>query len=297
VRSVEGALTETFRPERPVHLGETLFPVRVGPRDPTMRFLPNRDVWRATRTPHGPATERLRQVDGVIRVDAWGPGAGWLVERAPALCGGNDDPSAFQPEQLVLRRLVLAHPGLRLGRSDAVFEATMAAILEQRVSTRKAWRNWQALVRVLGEPAPGPVPQLRLSPAPTRVGHASLHLLQVCGIDRQRALALKRAAIVAHRLEEATRLPHETAQRRLQSVPGIGPWTSARVTGAALGDPDAVMVGDLHLPHLVTWALAGEPRGTDERMLELLEPHRGQRARVIRLLMLGAMPRTAVNAR
>jgi hypothetical protein len=34
----------------------------------------------------------------------------------------------------------------------------------------------------------------------------------------------------------------------------------------------------------VAWALAGEPRGTDERMLELLEPYRGQRGRVVRLL-------------
>ncbi len=52
----------------------------------------------------------------------------------------------------------------------------------------------------------------------------------------------------------------------------------------ALGDPDAVSVGDFHLPNLVSFALAGEPRGTDARMLELLEPYRGQRGRVIRLL-------------
>ena len=52
----------------------------------------------------------------------------------------------------------------------------------------------------------------------------------------------------------------------------------------AWGDPDAVSVGDYHLPSLVAWALAGEPNGTDERMLELLEPFRGQRGRVIRLL-------------
>ena len=43
-------------------------------------------------------------------------------------------------------------------------------------------------------------------------------------------------------------------------------------------------VGDFHLKNLVAFALAGEPRGTDERMLELLEPWRGHRARVIRLL-------------
>jgi 3-methyladenine DNA glycosylase/8-oxoguanine DNA glycosylase len=52
----------------------------------------------------------------------------------------------------------------------------------------------------------------------------------------------------------------------------------------ALGDPDAVSVGDYHLPTLVCWALADEPRGTDERMLELLEPYRGQRARVALLI-------------
>jgi 3-methyladenine DNA glycosylase/8-oxoguanine DNA glycosylase len=52
----------------------------------------------------------------------------------------------------------------------------------------------------------------------------------------------------------------------------------------ALGDPDAVSVGDFHLAHAVCWALAGEPRGTDGRMLELLAPYAGHRARVIRLV-------------
>jgi 3-methyladenine DNA glycosylase/8-oxoguanine DNA glycosylase len=58
----------------------------------------------------------------------------------------------------------------------------------------------------------------------------------------------------------------------------------AEVSRLAFGDADAVSVGDFHVPHLVSWALAGEPRGTDERMLELLEPYRGARALVIRLL-------------
>ena len=74
--------------------------------------------------------------------------------------------------------------------------------------------------------------------------------------------------------------------RALRAIPGIGPWTAAEVGIRAFGDPDAVSVGDFHLPTMVTWALAGEPRGTDERMLELLEPYRGQRGRVLRLLEL-----------
>jgi 3-methyladenine DNA glycosylase/8-oxoguanine DNA glycosylase len=55
--------------------------------------------------------------------------------------------------------------------------------------------------------------------------------------------------------------------------------------GFVLGDPDAVPVGDLHLPHEVGWALAGEPGADDARMLELLDPYRGHRFRVLRLLM------------
>jgi 3-methyladenine DNA glycosylase/8-oxoguanine DNA glycosylase len=67
-------------------------------------------------------------------------------------------------------------------------------------------------------------------------------------------------------------------------MPGIGPWTAAEVVRLALGDPDAVSVGDFHLPNLVSWLLAGEPRGTDERMLELLAPYAGHRGRVQLLL-------------
>jgi 3-methyladenine DNA glycosylase/8-oxoguanine DNA glycosylase len=64
----------------------------------------------------------------------------------------------------------------------------------------------------------------------------------------------------------------------------VGLWTSAEVSRIALGDPDAVSVGDYHLKHLVSYALAGEERGSDARMLELLEPYAGHRGRVCRLL-------------
>ena len=84
-------------------------------------------------------------------------------------------------------------------------------------------------------------------------------------------------------------LPLPDAYARLMAVPGIGPWTTAEVGVRALGDDDAVSVGDFHLPNLVAFALAGEPRGDDARMLELLEPYRGQRARVIRLLELSGI--------
>ena len=55
--------------------------------------------------------------------------------------------------------------------------------------------------------------------------------------------------------------------------------------------PDAAPTGDLHLPSLVSWALAREPYADDARMLALLEPFRGQRFRLIRLLLAAGFSR------
>jgi 3-methyladenine DNA glycosylase/8-oxoguanine DNA glycosylase len=111
------------------------------------------------------------------------------------------------------------------------------------------------------------------------------------GIERKRAETIRR---VCQRATAIDRLAHEwvdapTAGVRtaIESIPGIGPWSSAIVAQRAFGDPDAVIVGDYHLPNIVAFNLAGEIRGTDDRMLELLEPYRGQRGRVVQLLALG----------
>jgi 3-methyladenine DNA glycosylase/8-oxoguanine DNA glycosylase len=79
-------------------------------------------------------------------------------------------------------------------------------------------------------------------------------------------------------------LPLDEAKARIGRLPGIGPWSVAEVARTALGDADAASVGDFHLPNLVAWALAGEARGTDARMLELLEPYRPHRGRAQLLL-------------
>ena len=81
-------------------------------------------------------------------------------------------------------------------------------------------------------------------------------------------------------------LPVAEVAAKLELLRGIGPWTIGSVMASALADPDAVAVGDFHLKNVVAFNLAGEARGTDERMLELLAPYAGQRGRVIRLLLL-----------
>ena len=89
------------------------------------------------------------------------------------------------------------------------------------------------------------------------------------------------------------------ARRRLSALPGVGAWTVAEIERIVYGDPDAVRPNDFHLPHTVAWVLAGERRATDERMMELLEPYRGHRARAALLIELCAegAPRRAPRQR
>jgi 3-methyladenine DNA glycosylase/8-oxoguanine DNA glycosylase len=109
------------------------------------------------------------------------------------------------------------------------------------------------------------------------------------GLERRRADVIRRVASRASWLEAAAALSPSDAMARLRSLDGVGPWTMAETLRTASGDPDAVSVGDYHLPSLVGWALAGERRADDARMLQLLEPYAGQRARVARLLELSGL--------
>ncbi len=277
----ETPLETTLRPALPVQLGLTLGPLRHG-NDPSVLVERSGAWWRATRTPRGPATARYGPCGGEVSVHAWGPGAAWCLETAGDLLGGRDRLDGFEPRGLV-RELHRRLPGLRISRSLTVFEALVPSVLEQKVTGQEAHASYRAVVRAWGTPAPGPVPLL-VPPGPDVLASRAYWEFHRFGVEMKRANTIRAAAACAARLEEAAGMPAPDAHRRLQVVPGVGPWTAAEVAIVALGDADAVSVGDYHLPHLVSWSLAGEPRGTDERMLELLAPYAGHRGRVLRLL-------------
>jgi 3-methyladenine DNA glycosylase/8-oxoguanine DNA glycosylase len=274
----------------PVELSVTLGPFRHGARDPTFVRRPD-GIWRATRTAAGPATIRLSGDGraGCVHATAWGPGAADALERAPGMLGAADEPGSFDPPPGLVRDIHRLHPGLRIPRSGAVFEAILPTIIEQKVTGVEAFRSYRALVLAWGEPAPGPGAALglRVSPPPADLATRAYFEFHRFGIERKRATTILMAASRAARLEESSSMDSESARRRLCALPGVGPWTAAEVALVALGDADAVPVGDYHLPNMVTWNLAGEPRGTDERMLELLAPFAGHRGRALRLLTLG----------
>jgi 3-methyladenine DNA glycosylase/8-oxoguanine DNA glycosylase len=293
--SLDRPIETTFRPARPLDLVLTLAPLRHGTGDPTIRFDVD-GIWRATRTRHGPATLWLRQMGDVVEATAWGPGAQLALDGVPALIGEQDDPAAFVPRQRLLSKLQRQFTGVRMTRTGAVLDALVPAVVEQKVTGIEARRAYRYLVRAFGESAPGPRP-LFVAPKPERLAQLPYHVFHPFGIERRRADTIRYAAARAARLEAACDVPAAEAQARLRVIPGIGAWTAAEVVRVALGDPDAVSVGDYHLPSVVSWALAGEPRADDARMLELLEPYRGQRGRVARLLELAGIAPPAFGPR
>jgi endonuclease III len=278
-------VTTRFEPARPLDLALTLAPIADG----GSWRIDSGEAWRATLTPEGPATVHLAQsADGVVEVEAWGPGASWAAGHAAALCGEEDDDAGFVPRHQLLSQVHKRNPGVRLPKTSAVFEALVPAVLGQKVTGVESRRSYERLVDALGEPAPGPV-RLTVAPAARVLARTPYWTFHRFGIERRRAEVIIGAARSAARLEETVSMDMTAAYQRLQAFRGIGPWTAALVASAALGDPDAVPLGDYNLPHAVGFALEGTPRSTDERMLELLEPYRGHRARVIRLIALAGI--------
>ncbi|MGB3697909.1 MAG: 3-methyladenine DNA glycosylase [Gordonia sp. (in: high G+C Gram-positive bacteria)] len=262
----------------PRSLRATLSVHRRGSGDPAYRVAPDGSVWRAVHTPDGPGTITAAPQDRAVAVRAWGPGATWLLDAAPGMLGALDEPSRLAAHDEVVERLLARVGRPRIGRTGRVWEALVASIMEQKVVGTEAYRAWRYLLTRYGDRAPGPVPaDMRVPPPRGRwrdITEADWHR---SGLEPARARTIRAAATV----------DVESAVERLEVLRGVGPWTAAHTRIRAVGDPDAVPVGDYHTPSVVGSALIGR-RVDDDGMLELLEPYRGQRYRVIRLCELGA---------
>jgi endonuclease III len=287
--------SRNIAPPRPIDLAKTLGPMQRGRGDPTMRSG-HGFVERASRTPEGASSVRFVETAGGIDVEAWGPGAAWVLDRAAAWCGAEDDDAGFDPPPGLVREIWRLNRGLRIPRTGLLTERLIPVILEQKVTGNEARRAYRRLVTALGAPAPGPL-GLVLPPEPERVAALPYYAFHPFGVERRRAEVVRAVCARTAWVDEAAALPVDAARDRLSTVQGIGPWTVAEVARTALGDADAVSVGDYHVPNIVAWALAREPRGSDERMLELLEPYRPHRGRVQLLLEHGGIRAPAFGPR
>lgn len=280
-------------PTGDIDLAATLGSVAWLPRDPTTRLSPGR-FERATLTPEGPGTVVVRwapaqSVDpavpaGTARVEAHGDGAAWLLERVPRLLGCTDDVGGFEPSEQPLRDLWRRHGRRRIPATGTLWHDLACTVVQQRISRLDAADQWHRLVSAYGTPAPG-VDGLLVPPTPQVVGRLTAADLHRLGIERRRGATLAMAAPAVLRLQSRTDEAWPAVAGALGAVGGIGPWTLGCLAALTEGDRDAVIVGDSGIPSLVSWVLAGRPRGTDETMLELLAPHRPHRYRVLGLVM------------
>ncbi len=274
--------------DRPEHydLADTLRSLSQGKFDPAIRIERN-EAWQATWMPAGPVTMRLIDRGNALSFEAWGPGAEDAGERAAGLFGLLDDPDAFRPDHPALVEGYKRRRHHRLTNCGRIVLPMVPIILGQLVTVRDAMRGWTRLCREFGHEAPGPPDApVRLPPSPAELAALPMWAYRTCAIGQKHSQIIIRVCQRAKRLE-ALRVhrPAELA-RRLETLRGIGPWTTGNLLGNALGWPDAVAVGDLHLPKAVCAAM-GEPDGDDPKMLELLEPFRPHRKRAVIYLLAG----------
>jgi 3-methyladenine DNA glycosylase/8-oxoguanine DNA glycosylase len=292
-------LSTVYRPRHVLDLRRTLSPLSRGTMDPTHRWEGSA-LWRTVNTSAGAATLHLVERAGEVRATAWGPGAEIVIAGVPELCGHGDDWTGLDlSPHPFLAEVWRCTPGLRLLRTNSVFEAMLAAVLEQKVTTIEARRAWRYLLAKFGTTPPGPAPLgMRVIPAAEVWRRIPSWEWHKAGVGPQRSQTAVRIAEVASSLERTLSLGRggQEVAKRLRSLPGIGVWTAAETTQRSHGDADAPSVGDYHLPAIVGIALAGAPVD-DDGMLELLAPYAGHRQRVMRLILASGVTKPARGPR
>jgi 3-methyladenine DNA glycosylase/8-oxoguanine DNA glycosylase len=288
--SSSAAIETVWRPTYPVDVTRTLSDLGRGAGDPCHRVDRDSSVWRTSRMTTGPVTYRIGQNNPrEIVARAWGPGAAEVIANLPALLGSGDNPESFDPRHALLASAYRRLSGLRVPATGRVVEALIPAVLEQKVIGLDARAAWRRLVTRFGEPAPGPAPAgMHLPPSPETWRDIPSWDWHRAGVEERRARTARLCASHADRLETAAAAhPGDPAAvyRLLLALPGVGPWTAAQVGHRALGDADALPVGDYHLASDVGWALTGQPLEEDQ-VLAFFEPWRPHRYRVVRLLEL-----------
>lgn len=265
--------------------GHTLAPLRRGPGDPCFQLPGDGTIWRTSRLATGPVAARIsRAAADAVHCEAWGSGAEEFVETLPAMLGADDDASDFVPRDPTVAAAHRRIPHLRLGRTGQVLEALIPAVIEQRVPGADAFRSWRVLLTKYGTPPPGPAPAgMRVPPSAQVWRDIPSWEFHRANVDPRRAQTVVSCARRAASLERLVTRPATQAREALQSLPGVGAWTAAETAQRAFGDADAVSVGDYHIPKMIGWTLLGRPVD-DDVMLELLEPMRPHRHRVVRLL-------------
>ncbi|MEJ1192676.1 DNA-3-methyladenine glycosylase family protein [Pseudarthrobacter sp. CCNWLW207] len=295
-----------WHPDRPYSLLQTLGILLRGTGDPSFSARPD-GFWTAFTTPDGPVTLRLStSADGAVDALAWGPGSAAGLAGVPRLLGSGDDWSAFDEPAFhaslprMVREARRRNLAVQLPSTGRMIDALVPTILEQKVTVIEARRGYRYLMYRFGSAAPAAgmaAPEgLRVQPTAEQWLRIPSWEWHKAGVGPQRSATVMRALRSAVALERLAALPATEAAAKMQVIPGIGVWTAAEVVQRTHGCPDSIAVGDYHLAAYVGAALTGR-RTDDSGMLALLEPWKGHRQRVVRMIGLSGFRKPTFGPR
>jgi AraC family transcriptional regulator of adaptative response / DNA-3-methyladenine glycosylase II len=206
---------------------------------------------RTLRLPRGAGIARLEPVDGHIRCTLRLEFLSDLtsaVRQCRRLLDLDADPlsvSDVLSRDRIMRRLVKKRPGLRAPGAVDGTELAVQAVLGQQVSLPAARRLAWRLSMAHGDRIRIQHPTLtHLFPTAEILAEADLSRLGVPASRRTTLRALAQA-IRGRQLTLDPGADRAEVFRRLQDLPGIGPWTAGYIVMRALGDPDTFLDDDL----------------------------------------------------
>jgi 3-methyladenine DNA glycosylase/8-oxoguanine DNA glycosylase len=201
------------------------------------------------------------------------------IERMRFGIGVDDDLSEFRAScrgDRLLEPLIRRFPDLRPRRRPWPWEALAWAVTKQLIESPRAAAIQRRIVRRWGPRIGSGRGALHDVPDPAVIAGRAPAELQATDLSAGRAVALRGVAskVAGGRCP----LDDPRSDRRLQSVPGIGPWTVQCLGLYGRGDADSLPAGDLGYIKLVG-RLAGEGRRATveevERFYEPYAPFRG----------------------
>jgi 3-methyladenine DNA glycosylase/8-oxoguanine DNA glycosylase len=196
------------------------------------------------------------------------------IERMRFALGVDDDLGEFYRRfrrDPLLGPLLRRRPHLRPRRRPWPWEALAWAVVKQLIESGRAAGIQRRIVGRWGMRLGGKRGALRDVPAAATIAGRAPAEIEQLGLSPARSLALRAVArqIAAGRCDPAD--PH--ADRRLLSVPEIGPWTVQCLGLFGRGEPDSLPAGDLIYLKLVGRLARLGRRAAVEEVEEFFAPY------------------------
>lgn len=262
-RSVYGRAPSTIRSNRDTEAASG-FSIRLPYRPPynfrrTLAFLAVRATPGVELVEEGEYRRTIRIGDEIgsisvsdmpgnyLRCDVDLPSSRYLMEvinRVRRLFDLDADPMEIEchlGRDDILGAIVAENPGQRVVGSWDPFEVLIRAIVGQQVSVKGATTVMGKIVQMFGESSH----DCLLFPLPeslSKVVPGSLPMPR----SRSDTIRAAAAAVVSGEIDLAAE-DVDVLRAQLVSIKGIGPWTAQYVSMRAVGDPDAMLSGDLVL--------------------------------------------------